>query len=457
VATAAKRNRKREPLEPSHVDQVDSALRGGQISSGSEELVDSWRRSKLEYHVDPGSLSPPNILTESELRVSKETVERVILHAQEELDRLYAVFRDAGYVILLCNADGIAIHHRGNQSDADRFKYWGIWAGGVWSEGVEGTNGIGTAITEQRPVVVHRGQHYRARHLQLSCSAAPIFDAYGNLVSVLDSSSFNSEASDRSHEFALTATRVSARAIEERLFRQTFSDAWTIAAAPFDESRPPLLLAVDKDRRVIGADRVARSVFGLDDERLADGVHLSALYSHQSTIIGHNNGQDIAARLVEPDGSREWRALITPPASGLRELLSDSGLYLRPRISLLSDIPTAETSTSNRGGLAPRLVQRLREYIELRLGESISLNEMAESAGLSVFHFTRAFGQSFGMPPHRYLLHRRISQAQRLLRETDLSLSEIALSTGFSDQSHFARHFRRVTGLTPTAARWKRR
>ena len=457
MATAGKRHRKREPLEPSHVDQVDAAVRGEGIVSDNEEVVDSWRRSQVEYDIDPGDLSPPNILTESELRVSKETVEGVIFHAQEELDRLYSVFREAGYVILLCNADGIAVHQRGNQSDADEFKYWGIWAGGVWSEDVEGTNGIGTAITERRPVVVHHGQHYRARHIQLSCSAAPIFDAYGKLVSVLDSSSFNAQASDRSHEFALAAIKVSARAIEERLFRQAFSDAWTIAAAPTDEGEPPLLLAVDKDRRLVGADRVARSVFALDDERLADGIHLSALYDHQPAIIRHNNGQDVATRLAEPDGSREWRALITPPASGLRELLRDSGLYLRPRLSLLSDIPSAQTSTSNRGGLAPRLVHDLREYIELRLAENIGLNEMAERAGLSVFHFTRAFAHSFGMPPHRYLLHRRISHAQRLLRETDLSLSQIALSTGFSDQSHLARHFRRVTGLTPSAARAKRR
>jgi AraC-like DNA-binding protein len=78
-------------------------------------------------------------------------------------------------------------------------------------------------------------------------------------------------------------------------------------------------------------------------------------------------------------------------------------------------------------------------------------------AGLSVFHFARAFRQSFGMPPHSYLLRRRIERADRLLEQTELSLSEIALSTGFSDQSHFAKHFRRLTGMTPSTARWNRR
>src|SRR5882672_2482432 len=64
----------------------------------------------------------------------------------------------------------------------------GIWLGGVWSEQVEGTNGIGTAIVEQRPVLVHCGQHFRTRHANLSCAGAPIFDADNKLIAVLDAS-----------------------------------------------------------------------------------------------------------------------------------------------------------------------------------------------------------------------------------------------------------------------------
>ncbi len=61
--------------------------------------------------------------------------------------------------------------------------------------------------------------------------------------------------------------------------------------------------------------------------------------------------------------------------------------------------------------------------------------------------------QTVGMPPHSYILQRRLEQAQQMLRTTKLPLSEIALSLGFSDQSHLARHFRRMTGLPPSAAR----
>jgi len=449
----------REKQVLSHVDQIGSVVQGPQIVSGAEEVAESWRRCTAGYRLNPSSHSAPNILTDSELRISREGASEVISYAQEELDRLYAILRESGYVILLCNSEGIAIHHRGNPSQAEEFKRWGIWLGGVWSEDVEGTNGIGTCITEQRPVVVHRGQHYRTRHTQLSCSGAPIFDAHGKLVSVLDASSFNPQASDQSHALALAAVKVSGRVIEERLFRETFSHAWNIAAAPSDDSSSALLLAVDKDQRVIGADRAARSVFALDDKRLANGVHLSSLYDHDPAIFRQSNGQDIVARLVDANGAREWRAVVTPPKSGPGELriLGNSALHARPRISMLGNIQLTESLVSRRGGLPPRLTRHIGEYIESHLGENISLDRMAEMAGLSVFHFARAFRQSFGAPPHSYMLRRRIERADHLLKDTGLALSEIALSTGFSDQSHFARHFRRITGMTPSAARWNQR
>ena len=444
-----KRQSEPEERHVSHVDHVDLVIGGQGVLSRSAAVEDSWKRCTLDYHLDPGNRSAPNILTESELRICREPFENVLAHAREEMDRLFAVLRESGYVILLCDPSGVAVQHRGNQSQADQFKYWGIWGGGMWSEEVEGTNAIGTCILEKEPVVVHRRQHFRSRHTDLSCSAAPVFDAYGRLVSVLDCSSFDSEASDRAHHFALSAAKVSARAIEERLFRDAFHDAWTIATEPSDESAPALLLAIDEDRRVIGADRVARSVLSLDDKRLAEGVLLSELYSYQSPILRTKNGQDVMARFRGADESREWRALITGPALGL--------VGRHPRTALLGNIPATDPPTSIRGGLPPQVVRRIRDYIDAHTSENITLESLAKLGGVSVFHFARAFRQSFGMPPHSYLLHRRIARAHRLLQQAELPVSEIALLTGFSDQSHFAKHFRRLVGMAPSQVRWNQR
>jgi AraC-like DNA-binding protein len=101
--------------------------------------------------------------------------------------------------------------------------------------------------------------------------------------------------------------------------------------------------------------------------------------------------------------------------------------------------------------------RRICAYIDSHLAEKLHLEELANLAGFSVHHFARAFRHSVGMSPHHYILQRRLQQAKRMLRETELSVAEIALSAGFSDQSHLTRHFRRLTGLPPSAARWRQR
>ena len=93
----------------------------------------------------------------------------------------------------------------------------------------------------------------------------------------------------------------------------------------------------------------------------------------------------------------------------------------------------------------------------MHLSESMDLAELAAIAGLSVFHFARQFKQSAGVTPHYYLIQKRVERADDMLHRTDLSLSEIALAAGFSDQSHLARHFRQMRGMTPGQFRWSQR
>jgi AraC family transcriptional regulator len=106
-----------------------------------------------------------------------------------------------------------------------------------------------------------------------------------------------------------------------------------------------------------------------------------------------------------------------------------------------------------RGGLPVWQQKRLMEFIEEHLAEEISLAALAELSGLSLYHFARAFTQSFGMPPHRYHMARRMDCARNLLRKPTLSVTEIGIQTGFRETSSFTRAFRRFTGLTPTEYR----
>lgn len=102
------------------------------------------------------------------------------------------------------------------------------------------------------------------------------------------------------------------------------------------------------------------------------------------------------------------------------------------------------------GGLAGHRLKTVQEYVEATLAQPISLHRLAELAGVGPRHFERAFRQALGVPPHAYVLQRRIAVARHLLlTELALSVQEIAARTGFSSASHLAFAFRRQTGCSP--------
>ncbi len=110
----------------------------------------------------------------------------------------------------------------------------------------------------------------------------------------------------------------------------------------------------------------------------------------------------------------------------------------------------APAEPMRRGGLAGWQKNRVIQYIEENLTEPISLARLADLAQLSPFHFSRAFKQSFGLPPHRYQTSRRIELAKALLAERALSVTDIALRIGYSETSSFTAVFRKLMGRTPT-------
>ena len=335
-------------------DRIYSVLETEGATLHAEAVTDSWRRSLNDYHVDPASRAAPHVLTAQELLDARGPVEDLISIAREENDRLHAIVGKVGYVVLFTSPEGVVVDVRGDPVRADEFAYWGVWKGGVWAEGVEGTNGIGTCIAEERPVTVHRTQHFRARNGSLSCCGAPVFGPDGKLVAVLDVSSIDPELSDRSHALALSVTMNSARAIEERLFRETFRRAWILTIVPATPSGGPLMLALDADQRILGADRSARSVLGLEGAMLAAGVSLWAFFERAPSLFAHGDAQTSID--IERNGDEHrWQALLTPPTV--------------PRVAPL---PASEAPLS----------PRERSILEL-IGQGRSNKEIARALGIS--------------------------------------------------------------------------
>jgi AraC family transcriptional regulator len=110
-------------------------------------------------------------------------------------------------------------------------------------------------------------------------------------------------------------------------------------------------------------------------------------------------------------------------------------------------------ASARRGGLSPFVLQSVREYVAAHLASGIRLPRLASIAGLSPFHFARAFKVSTGLSPHAYVLHCRISLAKKLLSRTTLSIADIARRTGFTSSGQLSSRFRASTGTTPTAFR----
>jgi len=119
---------------------------------------------------------------------------------------------------------------------------------------------------------------------------------------------------------------------------------------------------------------------------------------------------------------------------------------LLARLERLSQVQTRDNT--EREKLAPFVSSAVIEYMQNNLAQPMSLEQLASRAGLSPFHFARAFRNTHGMPPHKYLIHLRMQRARELLERTDFPITDIAARTGYSSQ-HLVRHFRRYAGTSP--------
>jgi AraC family transcriptional regulator len=177
--------------------------------------------------------------------------------------------------------------------------------------------------------------------------------------------------------------------------------------------------------------RVAAEVFGLDQARLTvpplDGLDLPHLRTAMLAVDAELTAGGAGGPLA---------------AESLANVLA---------VQLIRHVSEPRRLERGRDGALPR--SRLRavvEYIEGHLDDSPSLDEMAAVARLSPYHFARQFKAATGLPPYQYVIARRVERAKELLQQDpDLSLAEVAADAGFSDQSQFSHHFKRVIGVTP--------
>jgi AraC family transcriptional regulator len=134
--------------------------------------------------------------------------------------------------------------------------------------------------------------------------------------------------------------------------------------------------------------------------------------------------------------------------SGTRLLAESLGITLAAHLAQAHSTSQLHV-TKQPGPLTTDKLRAVKEFIDAHLESPISLSDLASQVEMSVFHFARCFRQSTGVAPYQFVTRRRIELAQKLLRNPDLSVADVAVRCGFSQQSHFGEVFRRVLGLSP--------
>lgn len=281
----------------SHADQVYAST---QSAVASSSVVASWRRCMTMHRLAPEEKRLPLRVSEPEFRCAAERSGRLVAEAAGELDRLFLAVGKAGFCLLLTDRDGVALERRGAAGDNKHFHDLGLWTGSVWTEASIGTNGIGTALADDRAVAIIRDQHFLSGNTDLSCTSAPIRDHRGQLAGALDMSTCREDVDEATLSILSQTVRDAASRIELNLFRSAFAGARFILV-PTETGAASALLAVDRNDIVLGATRAARVALKLDDRQIAAGLPAADALNEQRG--------DGGADLIESERAAILRAL----------------------------------------------------------------------------------------------------------------------------------------------------
>jgi AraC-like DNA-binding protein len=197
------------------------------------------------------------------------------------------------------------------------------------------------------------------------------------------------------HALTGALTLRSARAIEERFFREQFRREWIVAVAPPEEAASGTLLAIDGNQRIISANRVARTSLMLVDRGLPAGISLWSIFERDVDLFRRQDRGDISARLRIAGSDDSRTALVaSPEPAGASSYPTNCSLHTRPRPI---DFSTPPAATPAHGGLPPGVMRRVREYVEMHLGENCVRCGLFDQG-----HLARHFRHMIGTTPREF-------------------------------------------------------
>ncbi len=255
----------RGSLKASHIEQVIAVASDGQSDETTDKsnvIHRSWARCVKQHGLDPTAARPARIIESGRLRERQEQIESFLRVARAGMEQLFKRVSSLGYVLLLTDAEGIAVDYIGNDQWDRELRRAGLYLGADWNEQHVGTCGVGTCIYEREPLTCHQDDHFDSTHIGLTCTAAPLFDPTGEFMGVLDVSALRSPEARESQHLTRHLTVMYAQMVDDSNFLRHFHNQWILRLG-FDWALVNVsgeaMVAFDRDGMIVGANTGART------------------------------------------------------------------------------------------------------------------------------------------------------------------------------------------------------
>jgi transcriptional regulator of acetoin/glycerol metabolism len=279
----------------------------------------SWNRCLTTYALDALQPRKPTTVDRGDLRERKDRLGSLLSIARIEMANLAKLMQHSQYGIMLTDWDGVIVSYAGDTGFAATARRSGFREGVIWSERELGTNGMGTCLVTQRPIVIHRRDHFLVQNTQLTCSAAPIFDMQGKLLATLDISG----ASSRAQTHTLALVDIAAQNIENRALLEACKKFGVLRfhrCAEFVSTPGEGVLAFDEAGTIRGANRGALKLLGYRNHEALCGQRIEAVLDTSLEALLHLSWR----HGFRPDslpprfGPQRWFASVQAPAEAVR-------------------------------------------------------------------------------------------------------------------------------------------
>jgi transcriptional regulator of acetoin/glycerol metabolism len=267
--------------------------------------------------------------------------------AKIEMANLARLMQHSQYGIMLTDWDGVIVSYLGDPGFSATARRSGFREGVIWSERELGTNGMGTCLVTQRPIVIHRREHFLLQNTQLTCSAAPIFDMQGKLLATLDISG----ASARAQTHTLALVDIAAQNIENRALLEACRKFGVLRfhrCAEFVSTPGEGVLAFDEAGTIRGANRSALKLLGYRNHEALCGQRIEAVLDTSLDALmqlawRHGFRPDILAPRF---GEHRWFASVQAPADAVRRAGAAS-VAAAAAIPATPNLPQAQTAAAH--------------------------------------------------------------------------------------------------------------